>query len=296
MNRTTSDVKDLASKFFLLKNTDPAELVLRLSVLLLVVASDKSPVLFALGLAACGVTFFLPELLRRPAFWFTIAAVQATRNIAAWTTVDDHIILVNYWCLAIGLSLLSPQPLDNLSLNGRLLIGLTFLFAALWKTTSTEYMDSSFFKYCLLLDDRFLYVTKALGGLTNTQLAENYSMVARLREPTSSLTEVALHSSTTIDLLSMFLTWWTLAIEWTMALAFLMGSRTILAPVRNLVLLLFAASTYVVVPVGGFGTTLMVLGFAQSEDAQPRARKALVIGFYALVLYIPLWRLVCYRI
>jgi hypothetical protein len=250
----------------------------------------------ALGLAACGLTFFLPELLRRPTFWFTIAAVQASRNFAVWTTVDDHIILVNYWCLAIGFSLLSPQPLDNLSLNGRLLIGLTFLFASLWKTTSAEYIDSSFFKYCLLLDDRFLYVTKALGGLTSTQLAENYSMVALLREPTSSLTEVALHSSTIVDSLSVFLTWWTLAIEWTVAVAFLFGRPTILARIRNLVLLLFAASTYLVVPVGGFGTTLMVLGFAQCGDAEPRARKALVMGFYTLVLYVPLWRLVCYRI
>ena len=107
--------------------TDSLNLVLALSLVLLILCSDKSASMLVLGIGACGLALWQPQLCRSPWFWLALSLGQAIRNLAAWITLDDHIYVANYWSLAIALALMTPQPREFLRHNGRWLIGLIFL-------------------------------------------------------------------------------------------------------------------------------------------------------------------------
>ena len=54
---------------------------------------------------------------------------------------------------------------------------------------------------------------------------------------------------------------------------------------RNLALLFFAISTYSIATVKGFGWILMILGYAQTEENESRARLGYLAVFILLQLY-----------
>ena len=54
--------------------------------------------------------------------------------------------------------------LGGLSLLLAAIMIVIFCFAAFWKASSAEYVSGAFFEYTLLLDDRFLPMTRLFGG------------------------------------------------------------------------------------------------------------------------------------
>src|SRR5215510_6427632 len=118
-----------------------------------------------LGLATLGVV--LPGQLRRPELWIVLAILTTLRVILNWPMADNHAYLLSYWCLAITLTLLSRDPQACLALNARLLVGLAFACATLWKVVlSPDYLDGRFFRVLLLTDRRFEGLAQIGGGLT----------------------------------------------------------------------------------------------------------------------------------
>ena len=272
---------------------DHVTLVLSFSLLLLLATWDKSVYMLSLGLVACGLALVRAPLLHDPRFWLAICAGQAVRNWTAWMLLDDHIYVANYWTLAIALALMSQETQRVLSHHGRWLIALIFLFATAWKAMSSEYTSGAFFEYTLLLDDRFLPLAK-LCGLSGPQLAENYHHMAAMRDPDLAIAGFELNSSSRLQGLAYLLTWWTVIIEGAIAVCFFCASIPIFRAIRNPLLLLFAATTYLPVPVGGFCTTLMVLGLAQCGENERRSRIAYAIGFFVILVWAIVWRELIY--
>jgi hypothetical protein len=56
--------------------------------------------------------------------------LTGVRAVADWPMADNHAYLLCYWCLALAIAMWL-RDLDSLARNARLLIGLTFAFAAL---------------------------------------------------------------------------------------------------------------------------------------------------------------------
>ena len=78
------------------------------------------------------------------------------------------------------------------------------------------------------------------------------------------------------------LTWWTLAIEGAVALAFLGPGRSWLGRHRDHLLITFTATTYLAAPVLGFGWLLLVLGLAQCRSTVGHLRVLYVAAFVAV--------------
>jgi len=73
-------------------------------------------------------------------------------DLAGWHSADNHKFLIGYWCLAFGCALRAEQREEALALAARWMVALVFGLAFVWKPTSGDYLDGSFFAYQLLID------------------------------------------------------------------------------------------------------------------------------------------------
>jgi hypothetical protein len=225
--------------------------------------------------------------LARPAFWYVVATLLGTTVYLNWESADNHKYLFVYGCLALtgALSLPREQQAAALAISSRWLIGLCMLLAVAWKLATPDYRDGSFFHYTLLADDRFAQLTATLGGVPLEQLAAGDKLIEMLKAPGSNVQSVVLAGSPRILLLAAAMTWWTVAIEGLLAAAFLAPDRPRFAMARNWLLLAFAATTYFIAPVRGFGWMLMLLGIAQCEERDRGFRPLFLAALVLIQIY-----------
>ena len=132
------------------------DLALRLTLLDLLLRPIGVWQIRSVLLVLAGAGLLVPGWLRRPTLWFALAGFTAVRSISDWPLADNHAYLISYWCLAIGLSLIVRDTDGCLAFNGRLLIGLVFAFAVLWKLAlSPDFLDGTFLRVTMLQDPRF---------------------------------------------------------------------------------------------------------------------------------------------
>ena len=147
--------------------TGPLDLVLRLALLEILLRPVGFWAIRASLLVLSAVGLLVPKVLRAPLTWLCLSLLVGWDLIDGWPLPDNHIYLLCYWCFAIFLALHSSRMFETIHLNSRLLLGLAFLFAFLWKGfLSVDYMDGRFFRVTLLQDDRFAHTAMFFGGLT----------------------------------------------------------------------------------------------------------------------------------
>lgn len=215
--------------------------------------------LFALGLT------FRPWLINPP-FWYLTALLLGTTIYFNWESSDNHKYLFVYWCLALcsTFSLPRHQWSEALTRTSRLLIALCMILATAWKAATPEYMDGRFFTFELLADDRFANFAHWMTGIPTATLELNRELRSLLTSNSAGWTPtVQLGGAEQVASLALFLTWWTVIIEGIIGVMFLLPAGKWTNRIRNGLLILFAATTYSVAPVRGFGWMLMLLGLAQ---------------------------------
>jgi hypothetical protein len=265
-------------------STEPIDLALRLTLIVLLLR-PMGPwfvgafvlLLALLGLVGVG--------LHAPATWLALAALIATHLVVEWPLPDNHVYLLAYWCLGVGIALRLTGPSRALAQTGRQLLGLAFVFAVLWKAAlSPDYRDGRFFAVTLLTDERFADAVQLFGGLSEAQLAESREYLMPLPEGAELLNPPRLHATRRFMWLVQASTWGGLALESAIALLWLAPiRRPALLLARHGALLLFCLATYASAPVAGFGWLLLVMGLANS-GAEQRALRAAYTGTYCVVL------------
>jgi hypothetical protein len=259
------------------------ELAPRLTLLALLLRPVGDATLRPLVTAAAAAGLLLPGLLRAPALWLALAALAGLRVALDWPMADNHAYLLAYWCLAVGLALRSGDPGGWLGWNAAWLLGLAFAFASAWKLVlSPDYLDGTFFRVFLATDERFAPLVRRVAGIAPGDLAalrEALQQHAHLPAPAPPPVPARL------SLLAGVATWWTVALELVVAIAFLAPRRSRVAALRDPLLLGFCAVTYAFAPVHGFGWLLLAIGVAQTPPVAGPRRAAYVGAFLLLVLY-----------
>ncbi|MDP1804949.1 MAG: hypothetical protein Q8K72_07280, partial [Acidimicrobiales bacterium] len=256
--------------------------------LLAVLVNANDDVLLLLAIAGASVVALpRPSMLRSPWLWAALFAAVGTRQLLGWHQMDDHVVVTTYWSGAIALALSATDPRRTLAAASRLLVGTVFLFAAGWKLRSGEFADGTFFRYTLLFDSRFETVARGLGGTTDALLTDGAASLQRLATAPEVGTDALIQEGARNPALARVFTTWGIAIESLVAVAFLMPLPRRWEWCRHGSLLAFAVTTYLVVPVGGFGTLLLVLGSAQASS--DRLRVAYLWGGVALLLWSWIW-------
>jgi len=214
--------------------------------------------------------------------WGALTALAGWRVVDSWPLADNHAYLLAYWCGAILLSRLTPEPGEARAVSARWLIAGAFAFAAGWKLLSPDFLDGTFFRVMLLADPRFEDLARWAGGLTAADLdaSRNFLFAPRIGAET---TPAMLVESASLRAAAHFLTWITIAAEGAVALLFIAPLRAGVA--RHAALLAFCAATYAFAPIEGFGWLLLCMGCASVPVNAVRTR-AVYVGVYALlVLY-----------
>ena len=231
-----------------------------------------------------GAGLLVPGWLRRPTLWFALAGLTAVRSIMDWPLADNHAYLISYWCLAIGLSLIVRDTNGCLAFNGRLLIGLVFAFAVLWKLAlSPDFLDGTFLRVTMLQDPRFEDWTRFVTGFSVDQLEAHRNALDRHLDAPPFEIESGPALPTRFVWLAEATTIWTAAIELAVAASFLGWRSGALSRLRHALLIAFCVTTYAVATVEGFGWLLISMGVAQCEPEQRKTR-VFYLASFALIL------------
>ncbi|HEX3035974.1 MAG TPA: hypothetical protein VHT73_12770 [Thermodesulfobacteriota bacterium] len=262
------------------------ELALRLTLLEILLRPIGNWMLrpFILGLAAVGLVF--PGLLLKSGFWMSLTFFTGLRVVLDWPLADNHAYLLCYWCLAVSIALLAKDTGNCLALNGRLLIGLAFAFAVLWKLAlSPDYIDGRFFRYIMLTDDRFEALVRLVGGFSFDALEELRAFVRQhIDGQFFEMTGIPGQPERFLSV-AKFATLWTVAIEALVAIAFLSPVGKGLSKLRDVLLIIFCIATYAIAPVEGFGWLLIAMGIAQCEPERRIIRLLYLIVFFIILFY-----------
>lgn len=261
-----------------------ADLALRLTLLDLLLRPVGDWTLRPLLLALAGAGLLLPGMIRSKGLWGLITLSCGLRVILDYPLPDNHAYLLCYWCLAISLSLHVADAGVFLAHVGRMLIGLVFGFAMLWKLAlSPDFVDGTFFRVTLLTDPRFGDLSRLVGHLSVETLAFHREFLQQHADAgIRSLAPIS--DPPRLRLLAHTLTAWTLAIEGLLAAAFLWPGRGGPARLRDAALLLFCATTFAVATVAGFGWLLLAMGIAQCP-VESRRTRMLYLATFALILF-----------
>lgn len=238
-------------------------------------------------IAITGLIF--PHLRTSPVLWAAATFIVAVGTYTNWYTVDNHKYLLTYWCVAIFCALLTRDPEQTAEKAARCLIGLVFLFAVMQKTISDNFLNSAFFYYELLLDERFSALAKYVGGISDQTNALNMAARRALVNYDSTLTEVHLVGTENAATLAVFITWWNYLIQVIIGIMFLALRSTWLSSMRDAWLLVFLFTTYLFAPVIGFGWVLAIMGIAQTEIQRTKLRVLYVAAFLFLQIYRVPW-------
>jgi hypothetical protein len=237
-------------------------------------------------LALAALVLIAPRLLRTPAVWLMLALLVAVRIADDWPLADNHIYLLAYWCLAIGLSLTEIDAPRRVAAHSRSLLALAFSFAVLWKAVlAPDFLDGRFFRVTLMTDPRFGEAVMLIGGLSADDLASNRKALEPLPHGAELLTPTAVIEPTRVRAIARLSTWGILALEALVAALMFLPAGWLHPTLRHAALLTFCLVTYAFAPVAGFGWVLLVMGAAQTEAQQRWLRLAYVAAFLIVLFY-----------
>jgi hypothetical protein len=220
-----------------------------------------------------------------PLTWILLALFVGARIVVLWPLSDNHIYLLAYWCLAIGLALSSAAPAATLSASSRWLLGGAFAMAVLWKAVlSPDYVDGRFFRVTLLTDQRFADAALVFGGLSRDQMAQNRAFLDPLPNGAELLTPPPFVEPPRLRAFAALTTWSGLILEGLIALTCLIPLPR-LDIARHALLLAFCITTYALAPVAGFGWLIATMGLAQSHPRQRLLLGAYVAVFIVILMY-----------
>jgi len=221
-----------------------------------------------------------------PITWILVALFVAARIVVVWPLSDNHIYLLAYWCLAIGLALSSSAPAATLSTSSRWLLGGAFAMAVLWKAAlSPDYVDGRFFRVTLLTDERFAAASLVFGGLSREQMAQNRAFLEPLPEGAELLTPPPFVEPPRLRAFASTATWGGLFLEGMIALTCLIPARERLDIARHVLLLTFCVTTYALAPVAGFGWLIATMGLAQCRPRHWVLRGSYLAVFILILMY-----------
>jgi hypothetical protein len=234
-----------------------------------------------LVLAAAGLVF--GDLCRSRWLWLALALLTGLRAALDWPLADNHAYLLAYWCSALAIAAWTGD-LVTLSRNARLLIGLTFAFAALQKWTSPSYVNDVFFLTTFLLDDRFEDLVVLLTSVSYEQIDAAREYLRSDYRSGPPVGDLPFELPWSFLLLARVSTWWNLLDQALVAVAFLVSPASRLGRMRDPILLLFCFVTYAAAPVASFAWLLLSMGVTQSEKAAS-VRYGYLAAFIVMVFY-----------
>ena len=227
---------------------------------------------------------FIPGMLRQKWFFAVFAGVAIVNFMidSVWSA-DNHNWLQWYWLLALALANFARDSQRALALSARLLVGFTFLFATAWKILSHDFPSGAFFEFASLTETRLAETLDAAGFKVINDFKQGS---AAIKDLTQGIDPPVAFELVNADLISGFwpiMAFATILIEGSIAVLYLAPLARRLTWLRDALMVSFCFATYLMLPVGGFGMLLTVMGFAAS-DMEIKRRTWIYGGTLAFII------------
>ncbi len=238
------------------------------------------------GLIAVGLIF--RDILKSWIFWALLAALTGSRIAVQWQDVDNHKFILFYWllCMTLAHAVLDLELKQNIVLfNARFFLVFIMLAAVAQKLSSASYMDASFFEFELLFDRRFRGFV-ALFGIDSNIPVQARELLDLLKDPYIEVEGNTLQIAPGfgVPLLAKFVTWYDLAIQAVIGVAFLIR-RHMSDLIGHIALLIFIVTAYFAAPVIGFAWTLIILGILLARERFPNMTMTYILMLVVTSLY-----------
>jgi len=210
--------------------------------------------------------------------------------------IPNHKYLYSITSIALFMVLLLRSRNDAnwfkvLTFNSKIIIGICFLFATFGKFMAPEFMNGTFFEVKNVLDSRLVGFTSVVTPYSSEQLNiinEEFREMMHTSNPQNHYVEIppnSIHKS-----ISLFLSYWTVLIEGSIAIAFLLPIAYKISRYRDWLLLTFIITTYPIATVSGFAIILSLLAFIQSFNNSSSGRIFSII-YLLIFLFIPFFQI-----
>lgn len=261
---------------------EPLALALRMTAVLLLLRPQGPPIIQVAQVGIAALALLESTLLVRADLWLSAAAVVLARIAWDWPLADNHIYLLGYWCLAIGLALGAANPTTTLRASSRWLLAAAFTLAVVWKgLLSPDFVDGRFFRMTLIVDERFEDLVRTVTGMTRADIDRHRDALVPLGTGAELAPDDTRIESPALGRLAQGLTWGGLLLEAAIAVAFVAPLGPDRRWIRHALLILFCVAIYPVAPVAGFGWLLLAMGVVSAESAGWRAA---YVGAWLIVL------------
>lgn len=259
-------------------SADSFKTIALLTVLVTIMYGSEEWPITSVGAVLLTLAVLKRDTLTSHLFWLFMSALTLFTFGLFWYSEGDGFVLQIYWCIALSLALLTHEREKTLAEMARLLIGAVFLLTVISKLISPDFISGAFFEVFLVRDlGRIGLVSVLFTNLSVTDIASNIEVAKQLPEQVVKLT-----LAPGVRQLATLLTALTLIVESAVAAAFLLNFP---ARLRDALLTLFLAGTYLIAPVVVFGTTLAIMGFAQADS--PKS-KLIYLSFVLFIQLTPL--------
>jgi len=198
-------------------------------------------------------------------FWIGIGLIRFLSQVPDnWPRLDNHQHLINWWCLGLGLTLMAVKKDQALRVVSRLLIGLCFLFALIWKIRSPDFLNGDFFTWRFTTDSRLQQFAKSFLGLTDEAIMRNSAVEGLLSNAPIGRSEF-IETGASVRAMALFAAWYTIVIEATVAVCYLTPRRFGLEKWAPWALFAFIVTVYPLAPVIGFALLLLSLSIGATQ-------------------------------
>jgi hypothetical protein len=224
------------------------------AVVSLVMSTHWAPMALP-SLAVLVVCVVRPHVGTHPAVWALMACLWAAALFVVPERMEDHVPLFTIWLVALAICLGRGRDrfLDEAGFQARVLLGVTFTAAVVWKVVFGTYLDGVTMWTFMVADERFRPLSAAVG-LTPDRIATDRSAISSLLagEASSVPFDASGWTVAAIVLVSVG----TLLLEALIAASHLAPDSSAVARLRLPSIVVFGTVTYGVVPVLPFALLL----------------------------------------
>jgi hypothetical protein len=207
--------------------------------------------------------------------WGVISVLLTQTLLLHWFELDNHQFLIAYWSWCLYIALATCARPHDVSDVARLLLGLTFAFAAMWKIIGGQYADGSFWIYTLLTDPRVAPWTRMVFDSSGSW--HNVEALRSVLTPTSQSETAQLQISDALNVAGKVIGVCGIVLETAIAVVFLLPNGSVRRDWARVGLIVSFVVVYIAIPVIGFAWTLIALTLASVRTLPIRVRHALLV-------------------